>query len=214
MKVLTAKNPAVGLWSLPFKDKLRVLRTLTLLQPQTHQKIKPYQQLHYGSNVPFRHGPADVVKYSAAPLIGNPARPPRRTNPKGLQDELIRHLQEDGKMSAFDFAVQFLNPAKMTYWGEHYDANFWIENASLHWNEVEAPFHTIARLTLLRDSLLPPDAAEEVYFDVTTNSTPDSGPVGSINRARGPSEVASRKARMLRKDESAKETSPPRSMSA
>ena len=28
MKVLTASNPAAGLWSLPFKDKLRVLRTL------------------------------------------------------------------------------------------------------------------------------------------------------------------------------------------
>src|SRR5277367_6634169 len=187
MKVLTAKNPAAGLLSLPFKDKLRVLRTLTLLQPQTHQKIKPYQQLRYGSNVPFRHGPTDVVKYSAAPLMDNPARLPQRTNPKGLQDELIRHLQEDGKMSAFDFAVQFLNRAKMTYWGEHHDANLW--------NEVEAPFHTIARLTLLRDSHLQPEAAEKIYFDVTGNSTPDSAPVGSINRARGPSEVASRNAR-------------------
>jgi hypothetical protein len=195
MKVLTASNPAAGLWSLPFKDKLRVLRTLTLLLPQTHQKIKPYQQLRYGSNVPFRHGPTDVAKYSAAPLMGNPARLPQRTNPKGLQDELIRHLKEDGKMSAFDFAVQFLNPAKMTYWGDHHDANFWIENASLHWNEVEAPFHTIARLTLLRDSHLQPEAAEKIYFDVTVNSTPDSTPVGSINRARGPSEVASRNAR-------------------
>ncbi len=216
MKVLTASNPAVGLWSLPFRDKLRVLRTLTLLQPQIHQKIKPYQQLRYGSNVPFRHGTTDVVKFSATPFPGNPARLPQRTNPKGLQDELVRHLKEDGKMSGFDFAVQFLNPAKMTYWGEHYDASFWIENASVNWDEVEAPFHTIARLTLLRDSLLSPDAAEEVYFDVTTNSTPDSRPVGSINRARGPSEVASRKARMLRKDEAAKalETSPSRSISA
>ena len=30
MKLLTASNPAAGLWSLPFKDKLRVLRTLAL----------------------------------------------------------------------------------------------------------------------------------------------------------------------------------------
>src|SRR5277367_907772 len=65
MKVLTAANPAVGLWSLPVRDKLRVLRTLTLLQHQTHQKIQPYQQLRYGSNVPFRHGSTDVVKFSA-----------------------------------------------------------------------------------------------------------------------------------------------------
>src|SRR5271168_4072284 len=31
VKLLTASNPAAGLWSLAFKDKLRVLRTLTLV---------------------------------------------------------------------------------------------------------------------------------------------------------------------------------------
>jgi hypothetical protein len=196
MKLLTASNPAAGLWSLRFKDKLRVLRTIVLVQVQTHQKIKPYQQLRYGSNVPFRHGPTDIVKYSALPSPGNPARPLQRNNPKGLQDELIRHLKEDGKMSSFDFGVQFLDADRMTYWGKRRDANFWIENASVQWKEAEAQFHTVARLTLLRNSQLPPDASEMIYFDVTENSTSDSTPVGSINRARWPSEVASRKARM------------------
>ena len=65
MKLLTASNPAVGLWNLPFKDKLRVLRALVLAQLQSRQKIKPYQQLRYWSNVPFRHGPVDVVMQSA-----------------------------------------------------------------------------------------------------------------------------------------------------
>jgi len=195
MKLLTAPNPAVGLWSLSFRDKLRVLRTMTLVQVQMHQKIKPYQQLRYGSNVPFRHGPSDVVKYSATPLSDNPARPLERNNPKGLQDELIRHLNQDGKMSGFDFGVQFLDSGRMTYWGKHQDTNFWIENASVNWEEEETPCHTVARLTLLRNSQLQPDAAEMTYFDVTGNSTPDSTPLGSINRARWPSEVASRKAR-------------------
>lgn len=63
MKLLTASNPAAGLWSLPFKDELRVLRTLALVQVQAHQATKPYQQLRYWSTVPFRHGPIDVVKY-------------------------------------------------------------------------------------------------------------------------------------------------------
>ena len=195
MKLLTASNPAAGLWSLPFKDKLRVLRTLTLVQLQSHQTIKPYQQLRYWSNVPFRHGPVDVVKYSATPSPDNPAHPLQRNNPNGLQDELIRHVKEDSKMSSFDFGVQFLDPDRMTYWGKRQDANFWIENASVEWNEAEAPFHTIARLTLLPKSHLQPDAAEAIYFDVTGNSTADSTPVGSINRARWPAEVASRKAR-------------------
>jgi len=195
MKLLTASNPAAGLWSLPFRDKLRVLRTIALVQVQTHQKIKPYQQLRYGSNVPFRHGPIDVVKYSSAPSPDNPARPLQRSNPNGLQDELIRHLKEDGKMSVFDFGVQFLDAGRMTYWGKRRDANFWIENASVEWNEAESPFHTVARLTLLSKSQLRPDAAEATYIDVTGNSTPDSAPLGSINRARQPAEVASRKAR-------------------
>jgi hypothetical protein len=196
MKLLTASNPAAGLWSLSFKDKLRVFRTLALVQVQSHQTIKPYQRLRYGSNVPFRHGPADVVKYSATPSPDNLARPLQKSNPNGLQDELIRHVQEDSKMSSFDFGVQFLDADRMTYWGKHHDTSFWIENASVEWKESDAPFHNVARLTLLRGSHLGPNEAKAVYFDVTGHSSSDSTPVGSINRARAPAEVASRKARM------------------
>jgi hypothetical protein len=196
IKVLTASNPATGLWSLPFRDKLRVLRTLVLAQLQARQTIKPYQQLRYWSTVPFRHGPTDVVKHSATPILDNPAAPLQRGNPNGLQDELIRHLNEDRVMSAFDFGLQLLDVEKMTYWGKRQDANFWLENASIEWNETQAPFHTVARLTVLSKSHLKPDAAEATYIDVTGNSTPDSTPLGSINRARRPAEVASREARL------------------
>ena len=75
------------------------------------------------------------MKYSATPFPDNPARPLQRGNPKALQDELIRHLKEDGKMSSFDFGVQFLDADRMTYWGKRQDANFWIENASIEWKE-------------------------------------------------------------------------------
>jgi catalase len=193
--VMTAPNPLLGLWSLPFRDKLRVVRTLAFAEMQARQTIKPYQQLRYWSTVPFRHGPTDVVKFSAKPLSENPAQPLQKNNPKALQDELVRHLKEDPRMSGFDFAVQFLDVDKMTYWGKPRDANFWIENASVEWSESEAPFHDVARLTLLPNSQLSPEESAAVYFDVTGNATPDSTPVGSINRARWPAEVASRKAR-------------------
>ena len=196
MKLLTASNPAAGLWSLPFKDKLRVLRTLTLVQVQSRQTIKPYQQLRYWSTVPFHHGPVDVVKHSAMPSPDNPSSPLQKHNPNGLQDELIRHVQEDSKMTTFDFGVQFLDTDKMTYWGKSRDASFWIENASVEWKEEEAPFHKIARLTLRSKSHLLPAEDEAIYFDVTGNSSSDSTPVGSINRARHPAEAASRKARI------------------
>jgi hypothetical protein len=195
MKLLTASNPATGLWSLSPKDKLRVMRTLALVQVQAHQKIQPYQTLRYGSNVPFRHGPIDCVKYSATPLPGNPARPLQKSNPNALQDELGRHLQEDGKTSSFDFGVQFLDTTKMTYWGKTHDVDFWTENASIEWKEPEAPFHSVARLTLVANSQLSPAEAEEVYFDVNGHATPDSKPIGSINRARWSGEVASKKER-------------------
>jgi hypothetical protein len=197
IKLLTASSPAAGLRSLSFKDKLRVFRTLALVQVQSHQTIKPYQQMRFGSNVPFRHGPVEVVKYSATPSPANLARPLQKSNPNGLQDELIRHVQEDNRMSSFDFGVQLLDPEKMTYRGKQYDASFWIENASVEWKEPETSFHTVARLTLLKGSHLGPEETKAVYFDVTHHSSSDTTPVGSINRARAPAEAASREARML-----------------
>jgi hypothetical protein len=108
---------------------------------------------------------------------------------------LARHLEADAEMSAFEFGVQFLDRERMSYWGQRQDANFWIENASVGWDETEAPFHTVARLTLLPRSRLSAEASEALYFDVNGNSSPESAPLGSINRARWPAEVASRKAR-------------------
>jgi hypothetical protein len=195
IKVLTATNPVTGLWSLPFMDKLKVLRTLALAELQARQPIKPYQQLRYWSTVPFRHGPDDVAKFSAIPCPDNPAHPLQKNNPKGLQNELVRHLNEDSRMSWFDVGVQLLDIRRMTYWGKTHSADFWIENASVEWDEAEAPFHVVARLTLVRNSQLSTEASDAIYFDVTGNASPDSTPVGSINRARCPAEVASRKAR-------------------
>jgi hypothetical protein len=198
MKVLTASNPGIGLLSIPLKDKLRALRAIALAQIQSRQAIEPYQKLRYWSNVPFRHGDLDTVQFSAMPSTTNAARPLDKDNPKALQDELIRHLAQDQTMSTFNFGVQLLDPSKMTYWGKRYDANFWIENASVVWNEAEAPFHTVARLTLVPNSQLSQTESHTTYFDVTGHSTPDNRPVGSINRARWRAEAASKEARLAK----------------
>ena len=79
--------------------------------------------------------------------------------------------------------------------GRRRNANFWIENASVEWKESQAPFHTVARLTLVPKSEIPAATCEAWHIDVTENSTPDSSPLGSINRARSSAEAASRKAR-------------------
>ena len=195
VKVLTASRPARGVWSLPVRDKLVFARTMMKAKLQTSQPLRPYQQLRYWSNVPFRHGAMDVVKYSATPHAGNPARPLQLTNTNALRDELIRHLDEDTTMSSFDFGLQFLDLQNMTYRGKRRDANFWIENPSVEWREAESPFHTVGRLTLAPKSLFSADASARMYIDVTENSMPDSTPVGAVNRARWQAELASRKAR-------------------
>ena len=195
MRVLTAANPVKGLASLTFRDQLRVVRAIGLAKVQSKPPRKAYQQLRYWSTVPFRHGPADAVKQCATPNPGNLARPPQRREPNALQNELIRHIEDDCTMSSFDIGLQFLDPSTMTYAGRRHDQNFWIENASIEWSEQQAPFHTVARLTLLPNSRLSTEESAATYFDVTGNAMPDSNPLGSINRARWRAEAASRHAR-------------------
>jgi hypothetical protein len=196
MQVLAAPSPAKALWSLSFRDQMRVLRTLLLAQLQAHKSVEPYQTLRYWSTVPFRHGTTEIVKQTALPAPENPSHPLQKGNPDALRNELVRHLNEDHVMSRFLIGLQFLDVEQMTYWGKTRDASFWIENASVVWKESQAPFHYVAQLTLLSGAALSGDDAEAIYFDVTQNATPDSVPVGSINRARCPAEVASRRARL------------------
>jgi hypothetical protein len=196
MKVFTASNVIKGLWSLGFQDKLRVLRAIVLAQMQSGQPLRPYQQYRYWSTVPYRHGPDDIVKQCATPSPRNPAHPLQDHDSDALRNEFVRHLVEDDTMGSFDVGLQFLDVDKMTYWGKRRDARFWIENASVAWKEAQAPFHTVARLTFLPGSQLSQNESDAAYFDVTRNTTPDSGPVGSINRARCPGETASRRARL------------------
>ena len=92
------------------------------------------------------------MKYSAIPEH-NPARP-LQPGPNRLQDELMRHVNEDEQMSEFAFALQFLEPARMTHRGHTQEPAFWVENADIEWNERESPFHVVGRLRLLPKSVL------------------------------------------------------------
>lgn len=72
-----------------------------------------------------------MVKQSATPSPGNPARPLQRHDADALRNELIRHIEADATMSSFDLGLQFLDTGNMTYAGKRRDASFWIENASV-----------------------------------------------------------------------------------
>ena len=193
--VSAAPSEATALGALPFSDQKEYARTVGAIMEQKRQPVRAYQQLRYWSNVPFRQGSGDVVKYSAWPSAGNCAATLDPSNPNALRDELIRHLNEDWPTSSFDFGLQFLDVERMTYQGKKRDAEFWIENASIEWPESQSPFHSVATLTLLPQSQLDADLAEGTYIDVTENSTAEHAPVGGVNRARWYAESASRKAR-------------------
>ncbi|MDQ3070395.1 MAG: di-heme-cytochrome C peroxidase [Acidobacteriota bacterium] len=186
---------ALAFFKLPFMDMLAVLRTAKLGKQQQNQPLRPYQQTRFWSNVPFQHGPDEAIKYSAIPGAGNAGRAIAKGE-SVLRDELARHLASDEPMAYFDFGLQLLDAAAMTHGGKTRDASFWIENAVADWDETQAPFHVVARLTLERGSLTPGDQCAAAYIDVTEYSLPESRPIGSINRARWPAESSSRKARM------------------
>ncbi len=200
--VLMKVEAADGMWgkakvvfSLSFRDFGGLFKTAVRGSREEHGPLRPYQQVRYWSTVPFRHGPDDAIKYSAIPGAGNPGQPVQH-GPNVLRDELIRHINEDAQMSYFDFGLQLLDTERMTLKGVRRDASFWIENASVEWNEAEAPFHIVGRLTLVAGSGLPAAVCEAQHIDVTENAAPDSQPLGSINRARWAAESASRKARL------------------
>jgi hypothetical protein len=194
-RVVTAPTMAKGFRALPFKDKMGFLRTAVLGARQQRPAATAFQQMSYWSTVPYHHGPADVAKYAAFACAGNYAAPLGQ-GINCLQDELVRHVNDDLQMSCFDFALQLLDTRRMRYWGRRRTAPFWIENASVEWKESQAPFHTVGRLTLLPKSILPPEACAGMWIDVTSNSAPDCKPIGSINRARPIAERASRNARL------------------
>ncbi len=194
-RVVTAPTMAKGFRALPFEDKMGFLRTAVLGARQEQPASVAYQQMSYWSTVPYHHGPADVAKYAAFACPGNYAGP-LGSGINCLQDEIVRHVNDDLQMSCFDFALQLLDTQRMTYWGRRRMAGFWIENASVEWKESQAPFHTVGRLTLRPKSILPPEACAKMWIDVTGNSAADCKPVGSINRARPVAERASRNARL------------------
>lgn len=197
VRVLSARGLGAKLKafrSLSWSDFRSLLQTIRLgRQQQRGTSLLPYQQLRFWSTVPYQHGECDAIKYSAIPH-DNPARP-LQPGPNRLQDELVRHVNEDDRMSEFTFSLQFLEPGTMTHKGQRREPSFWVENASIEWKESESPFYPVARLTLVPKSVLTPSEAEAFAIDVTEHSTPETRPIGSINRARWHGERASREAR-------------------
>ena len=198
MSVLSASSAAEKLRAIARLSPAELLGFLLTAMRGKQQSLPgtlPYQQIRYWSTVPFRNGPGEAAKFTAIPDPENPAHDPG-SGPDALQEELLRHLNEDDSMSSFAIGIQLLEPQRMKRWGLRRKPSDWVENASVEWNEAQAPFHIVGRLTLRPKSALAPEACRAMSIDVTANCTPDSQPIGSVNRGRRAAEVASRKVRL------------------
>lgn len=194
-KVFGAPNQATALQSLPHRDQLIFAQTMVRVMRQLRQPVQAYQRLRYWSCTPFRHGPHDVVKYSAWPAVTVPGSDCDAHNPNALRDALVRHLYEPTGRVSFDFGLQFLDAKRMTYQGKPRDADFWIENAAIEWPESQTPFHTVARLSLVPGSAFGAEQCDDLRINVSKNTTADCAPLGTVNRVRSRAVVASQQAR-------------------
>jgi hypothetical protein len=200
MRVIAAPTPGKALrafLAMPWRDKLGVLGVIVRGVGQKKRARVGWQQMRYWSCVPFMHGADEVVKYSATPAEDNPGQP-LNGGPSMLRDELWRHLTEDSRMASWDFGIQFLDTERMRYRGRTRPAEFWVENAKIEWNEEQAPFHVVARITLLPASQLSAAETQQEYIDVVEHRMAGSDPIGSINRGRWQAESSSRARRFAR----------------
>lgn len=192
LMTVARKGLLEGGWEIGLKRGLAVKRAIDLGAVQQRPLYAPYQNMRYWSSVPFKYGPDQAIKYSFKPCQGSNSSQPLTEDPNTLSLELARHLTSDETMACFDFQVQVLDEEKMTNrWNKKFSRQDWIENATWEWNEQQAPFVTVARLTLLPNSLLPDSECEAVRMNVNVNTTPDHIGLGSINRGRTGAEKAS-----------------------
>jgi Catalase len=158
----------------------------------------PFQKKRYWSTVPFALGDDEAVKYSLSPCSDNPSQPLNSSDSNELRNELIRHVDRDKKMSCFEFQVQLLEPGRMTRapFKQQEPAYWWVENAEKEWNEDQAPFYSVGKLTLKAESIVDDAVCETRWISVTKNNNVIHHGLGSINRARDAAESASANVRL------------------
>jgi len=142
----------------------------------TSQPVASVVTQTYYSALPIRFGSA-AIHYSLAPRAQpEPGAKPGRTRDH-LAEELAARLAR-GPVE-FDFRVQFYRDERTTP----------IEDASQEWKEADAPFVTVARLTLPQQELASPrgqkvaEYVEKLSFD-PWHATEDLRPLGNMMRAR------------------------------
>lgn len=194
LMVVAKEGPVKAVFTIGISGLLGVKKAVGLGDLQKHPATTAYQKLRYWSTVPFALGKEEAVKYSMKPCADNKANA-LTSDPDTLSKELVRHIKED-EPGCFEFQVQLLDADRMKDAnGSLLSAQTWVENATLEWPEDQAPFYTVGRLDLSKNSEVPQAECEAWRIDVNGNSNETHRGLGSINRARSVAEKASAEAR-------------------
>lgn len=170
----------------------RTLAILSTFKQRIAQPVPTLAALRFWSVAPIKFGPY-AVRFSARPTA---APNPPHSLAKG-SDYLTEDLEDrlaNGPLS-YDFMVQFFVDEKRTP----------IENAASEWLESDAPFVTVARLTLFQQQLRSPEGrriqeyVEQLSFD-PWHAAEDFRPIGQVMRARNPAYRVSTQTRQAAKE--------------
>jgi hypothetical protein len=154
---------------------VRALRVIRELLRGVSRPVASVATSRYWSALPIKYG-AHAAKYALVPHASDDAATTPKQTPE-LHDELARRLARGPVV--YDFRVQFFVDEARTP----------IESSTQEWLEADAPFVTVARLTLPQQDLASPDARalaetiEALSFD-PWHTTADFRPLGSMMRAR------------------------------
>lgn len=154
---------------------VRALRILPRLVKSLGAPISSLALTRYFSALPIKYG-RYAVHYALEPLTAPVGAKPCAA-PEYLADDLGERLR-NGPV-AYDFRIQFYCDEARTP----------IEDGSVEWLEKDAPFVTVARLTLLKQDIRSPRGVrvaklvEGFSFD-PWHTTADFRPLGNMMRAR------------------------------
>jgi len=155
---------------------LRAVSVLKKLAASVSKPLASVATTSYYSALPIRFGPY-AVHYALAPHAHDSKPTPPSSSADYLAEELAQRLRNEP--IEYDFRVQFYQDEIRTP----------IEDASVEWKESDAPFVTIARLSIPQQDLQSPHGrriaalVEQLSFD-PWHATEDFRPLGNMMRAR------------------------------
>ncbi len=161
---------------------LRPWRLLRAFWATARRKVSNPLAADYHSMTPYLFGESRVVRYMVTPISGDqPLRTGSRTQDDNFLREALREALNptkhgEGKIVAFDFAVQFRNAAKPDD----------VEDASLRWRQSADRGVSLGRIEIPMqwfDVANEECACESLSFN-PWNCHPLHRPLGGLNRMR------------------------------